>query len=275
MANDPANDPAAGAANKGVNAQTPGSDASALIARLGDVAQWELEVTATFDVTPTMRRIRCTAPGLADVSYLPGQDLMLSVPTPDGARFRRRYTIRSFDPAAPSVDLDVVLHGDGPAATWAASVQPGGRIEAIGPRGKVTVDPDADWHLFAGDDSALPASLAMAESLPPSGRALVILEVDGVDDEQPARSADGRDLVVQWVHRAGADPASAANLVGALQAIALPDGWGHAYLAGELGVVAEMRKTLLERGLEAEQISAKPYWRTGRANAAHGEPERP
>jgi NADPH-dependent ferric siderophore reductase len=275
MANDPANDPAAGAANEGVNAQTPGSDASALIARLGDVAQWELEVTATFDVTPTMRRIRCTAPGLADVSYLPGQDLMLSVPTPDGARFRRRYTIRSFDPAAPSVDLDVVLHGDGPAATWAASVQPGGRIEAIGPRGKVTVDPDADWHLFAGDDSALPASLAMAESLPPSGRALVILEVDGVDDEQPARSADGRDLVVQWVHRAGADPASAANLVGALQAIALPDGWGHAYLAGELGVVAEMRKTLLERGLEAEQISAKPYWRTGRANAAHGEPERP
>jgi NADPH-dependent ferric siderophore reductase len=253
-------------------------DASALIARLGDVTEWDLEVTATVDLTPTMRRIRCTAPGLADLSYLPGQDLMLSVPTPGGAFFRRRYTIRAFDPAAPTVDLDVVLHGDGPAATWAASVQPGGRITAIGPRGKITVDPGADWHLFAGDDSALPASLAMAESLPPAVAAVaavVVLEVDGVADEQPARSADGRDIPVQWLHRDGADPASAANLVGALRTVALPEGQGHAYLAGELGVVAEMRKTLLERGLDAERISAKPYWRTGRANAAHGEPERP
>jgi hypothetical protein len=41
------------------------------------------------------------------------------------------------------------------------------------------------------------------------------------------------------------------------------------------GVVAGMRRTLLELGLTPEQISAKPYWRVGRANAAHGEPERP
>jgi NADPH-dependent ferric siderophore reductase len=57
--------------------------------------------------------------------------------------------------------------------------------------------------------------------------------------------------------------------------VELPAGSGHAYLAGELGVVAAMRRTLVERGLTPEQISAKPYWRAGRANAAHGEPERP
>jgi NADPH-dependent ferric siderophore reductase len=251
------------------------SDSSALIARLGDVSQWDLEVIETLDVTPTMRRIRCTAPGLADLTYQPGQDLMLSVPTATEATFRRRYTIRSFDPAVPALDLDVVRHGDGPAAAWAASVQPGGRIEAIGPRGKVTVDPAADWHLFAGDDSAIPASLAMAESLPVSSPAIVLLEVDGAEDQQTARTIDGREVAVEWVHRAGADPASGANLVAALRAVPLPAGSGHAYLAGELGVVAQMRSALLERGLAAEQISAKPYWRTGRANAAHGEPERP
>jgi NADPH-dependent ferric siderophore reductase len=252
-------------------------DSSPLIARLGDVSQWDLEVIEALAVTPSMRRIRCTAPGLADLSYLPGQDLMLSVPTAGAGdtTFRRRYTIRSFDPAVPAVDLDVVLHGDGPAATWAGSVQPGDRIEAIGPRGKVTVVPAADWHLFAGDDSAIPASLAMAESLPASTRAIVLLEVDGVPDQQPARTIDGREIEVDWVHRAGADPASGAHLVAALRALALPEGSGHAYLAGELGVVAQMRNVLLERGLAAEQISAKPYWRTGRANAAHGEPDRP
>jgi NADPH-dependent ferric siderophore reductase len=251
------------------------SDSSALIARLGDVSQWDLEVIETVAVTPSMRRIRCTAPGLADLAYQPGQDLMLAVPTSGETTFRRRYTIRSFDPAVPALALDVVLHGDGPAATWAGSVQPGGRIEAIGPRGKVTVDPDADWHLFAGDDSAIPASLAMAESLPASSRAIVLLEVDGPEDEQPARTTDGRAVEVDWVHRSGADPASGAHLLAALRAVALPEGPGHAYLAGELGVVAQMREVLLGRGLTAEQISAKPYWRTGRANAAHGEPDRP
>lgn len=249
-------------------------DSAALVARLGgDVAAWDLEVTSAVALTPTMRRIRCTAPGLADLSYRPGQDLMLAVPA-DGASFRRRYSIRAFDPAVPSVDIDVVLHGDGPAAAWAASVQPGDRIEAIGPRGKVTVDGDADWHLFAGDDSAVPASLAMAESLPDPDRALVVLEVDGPDDHQQAYTADGREIVVRWLHRAGADPASATNLVAALETIDLPGGHGHAYLAGELGVVAAMRAALLGRGLTPEQISAKPYWRAGKANAAHGEPER-
>jgi NADPH-dependent ferric siderophore reductase len=254
-------------------------DSSALIARLGDVSQWDLEVVATLALTPSMRRIRCTAPGLAALSYQPGQDLMLSVPAAgDGdTTFRRRYTIRSFDRSVPAVDLDVVLHGDGPAAAWAASARPGGRIEAIGPRGKVTVDPAADWHLFAGDDSAIPASLAMAESLPASRQAIVLLQVGGVEDHQVARTADGREVPVEWVHRAdaGADPASGTELVAALRAVALPAGTGHAYLAGELGVVAQMRNVLLERGLAAEQISAKPYWRAGRANAAHGEPERP
>jgi NADPH-dependent ferric siderophore reductase len=249
-------------------------DSASLVARLGDgVSSWDLEVTGTEAVTPTMRRIRCTAPGLADFSYLPGQDLMLTVPA-GAVTYRRRYTIRSFDQAGPSLDIDVVLHGDGPAAAWAASVQPGGRIEAIGPRGKVTVDAAADWHLFAGDDSAVPASLAMAESLPDPDRALVVLEVDGADDRQQVFTTDGREIPVRWLHRGGGDPASATNLVGALESIELPGGRGYAYLAGELGVVAAMRAALLGRGLTPEQISAKPYWRVGRANAPHGEPER-
>jgi NADPH-dependent ferric siderophore reductase len=114
----------------------------------------------------------------------------------------------------------------------------------------------------------------MAESLPDPDRALVVLEVDGADDEQRVYAADGREIAVRWLHRAGADPASAGHLVAALETIDLPAGHGHAYLAGELGVVAAMRAALLGRGLTPDQISAKPYWRAGRANAAHGEPER-
>jgi NADPH-dependent ferric siderophore reductase len=263
------------AGSGGEAAGPPSLASSALLSRLGDVSLWDFEVTDVVAISPSMRRIRCTAPGLTHLSYQPGQDLMLAVPGPGNGSFRRRYTIRSLDRAAASLDIDVVLHGDGPAAAWAASCQPGQRIEAIGPRGKVTVQPDAEWHLFAGDDSAMPASLAMAESLPTPEEALVVLEVDGVDDHQPAHALDGRPIGVHWVHRAGADPASSAKLVAALNALELPAGRGHAYLAGELRVVAEMRRTLLQRGLTTAQISAKPYWRAGVANATHGEPERP
>jgi NADPH-dependent ferric siderophore reductase len=264
------------AANGGGKADRPSLESSALLSRLGDdVSLWDLEVIAVEAISPSMRRIRCTAPGLGQLSYQPGQDLMLAVPGPGNGSFRRRYTIRSLDRAAASLDIDVVLHGDGPAATWAASCQPGQRIEAIGPRGKVTVQTEADWHLFAGDDSAMPASLAMAESLPTPEDALVVLEVDGVADQQQVSATDGRPIGVHWVHRAGADPASSAKLVAALNGLELPAGRGHAYLAGELRVVADMRRTLLQRGLTAAQISAKPYWRAGVANAAHGEPERP
>jgi NADPH-dependent ferric siderophore reductase len=245
------------------------------VARLGDdVAQLDLEVLDATALTPTMRRIRLTAPDLASLRYLPGQDLMLSVPAPSGEFFRRRYTIRSFYPDVPALAIDVVLHGEGPAASWARAAEPGWRIEGIGPRGKITVDPAAAWHLFAGDDSAVPASLAMAESLSDPARGIVVLEVDGPADEQPTHRPDGRGVPITWLHREGADPASGANLVAALHAVGLPSGTGHAYVAGELGVVAEMRAALLGRGLEAQQISAKPYWKAGRANAAHGEPER-
>ncbi|HEY2215231.1 MAG TPA: siderophore-interacting protein [Acidimicrobiales bacterium] len=246
-------------------------ETSALLGRLGDeVSLWKLEVTGVSDVSPSMRRLTFTAPGLAELSYQPGQDLMMAIPGPNGDAFRRRYTIRSFNPAAPSIDIDIVAHGDGPGAQWASSAVAGSRIEAIGPRGKVIVHTSADWHLFIGDDSAIPASLAMAESLSNDDNVIVLLEVDGEDDRhQPARP-----LSIQWLFRRGVEPASSTALITALQEMELPEGDGHVYVAGEMGVVAQIRRHLMDRGLTKDQISSKPYWRAGVANASHGEPAR-
>ena len=35
-----------------------------------------------------------------------------------------------------------------------------------------------------------------------------------------------------------------------------------------------VRAALLDRGMPDEQISLKAYWRTGRGNAEHGEPDK-
>ncbi len=241
--------------------------------RLG-VSVYDLTVVDTAMLTPSMRQIRLSAPGLADLGSVPGQDMMLSVPRTTGSdtdprSIRRRYSIRHVDAADESVDLNVVLHGDGPGARWAAAAEPGDVIEAIGPRGKVFVNPDAAWHLFVGDEAFLPAAFAMAESLPALTPALVVMEVDSAADQLPLEAAACPEGP-RWVHRSAG---TGDTLLGALSELELPpNGPGHAYIGGEFHAVAALRSALVGRGLSAEQISPKAYWRSDSANAGNGEP---
>jgi len=185
---------------------------------------------------------------------------------------RRRYTIRSIDRASGSLTLNVVLHGDGPGERWIRAARPGDRIEGIGPRGKITTSPAADWHLFMGDESVVAAIFAMTESLPGDADATLVLEIPRADDElellAPARTR------VSWLHRIGEEAGDPALLAAEAAEIELPPGDGHAYLFGEASVVSRLREILAARGLRQDQISAKAYWGRGRANAGHGEPAR-
>jgi NADPH-dependent ferric siderophore reductase len=203
---------------------------------------------------------------------MPGQDVMLLVAAEGRKPVRRRYTIRRLDAAAATLTLDVVLHGDGPGERWVRAARPGDRIEGIGPRGKVFASPAADWHLFMGDDAALPAMLAMTESLPGDSEATLVVEVPEAADEQellaPAKTR------ISWLHRLGRPAGDPAALVEEAREVELPAGNGHAYLLGEASVVLAMRETLAARGMPQDQMSPKAYWGRGRANAGHGEPAR-
>lgn len=81
----------------------------------------------------------------------------------------RTYTVRSADPERRELAIDFVVHGEhGVAAPWAASATPGQRAYLMGPSGAYAPDPAADWHLFAGDEAAVPAISAALEALPPN-----------------------------------------------------------------------------------------------------------
>ena len=237
---------------------------------LAGASLWQLEVVSTVLLTPRMRRIEFTAENLGDLVYQPGQDLMLRIPS-EGRTVNRRYTIRSLDRDRVVLAIDAVVHGDGQGSRWLTGAVPGDRLEAIGPRGKIGVESDVAWHLFAGDESALPAMLAMAESVPAGSRAVVLAEVADAGEEL---TLPGEAIDVRWLHRGPAAPGSSSLLSDTLAAFPFPDGRGHVYLAGEATAVTAMRRTALERGVPIEHVSAKAYWSHGRANAAHGEPER-
>jgi NADPH-dependent ferric siderophore reductase len=228
-----------------------------------------LVVAAVEDLTPHMRRIELTGPSLEEFEYEPGQDLAVAVLRDDGSMVRRRYTIRRFERGRGLLDLDVVMHGDGPGIRWAQSARPGLAVDAIGPRGKITLATDAEWHLFAGDATALPGAFAMMETLPAGVHASAYLLVDGPTERQAFAASENK--TVTWRYE---NVKHASNgLVAAVSASGLsPDG-GHAYLAGEVAVVSALKSALLARGWRGDQVSAKAYWNRGRANAGHGEPE--
>jgi NADPH-dependent ferric siderophore reductase len=232
----------------------------------------ELEVADVSDLGARMRRIRLTGDGLADFAYRAGQDVMLVLGGTAERPLGRRYSIRDLDRISRTLELNIVTHGvHGPGAQWAAGAQVGDRVDGVGPRGKVFLDPDAEWHLFLGDESAAPASLNMLEALPAGVPGIAYLEVASFADELPTASLAAHS--VQWLHRGDGPATSSTLLVEAITAAELPPGRGHVYIAGEVQVVAEVQRAALARGLEPEQVFAKAYWGRSKANADRGEPD--
>lgn len=171
----------------------------------------------------------------------------------------RTYTVRAWDPELRELTLDFVVHGDeGLAGPWAARVQPGEVVRFMGPGGAYAPDASADWHLLAGDESALPAISAALEVLPDGAVAHAFVEISGREEEQKIDS----DVEVVWLHR-GDRPIGQA-LVEAVRALDFPAGRVHAFVHGEAGFVKELRRLLrVECEIPREDLSISGYWRLG------------
>ncbi len=216
-----------------------------------------LTVTGVESPTPHFRRITFGDESLADFASASFDD-HVKVFVDDA---RRDYTPRSFDNAARELVIEFALHGAGPVAGWAARAVPGDTLEIGGPKGSMIVPLDYDWHLLAGDETALPAVARRLEQLPAGARAIVVLQVADAADRRALHSAANVDLT--WV-------STDAQLLDAVRALALPAGDGYAWCAGEAGAMAALRRELVEvKGHPREAIRAAAYWKRGAA--AHHE----
>jgi len=217
----------------------------------------------------------------------------------------RTYTVRRVRHAARELDIDLVVHGGvGPAARWLAAVRPGDEVIVVGPDARsihrhVGIDfrpGPARRLLLAGDETAAPAICAILEALPADRTVQAFIEVPEPDDrfelDLPA-TAD-----VAWLPRSGGPvgarlvPAVARWADGAgdlLRAAAAsaplpfadvdvdrellwespatpPDEAFYAWLAGEAGVIKELRRLLVRgHGVDRSRVAFMGYWRLGRA----------
>ncbi|MDQ0989930.1 siderophore-interacting protein [Streptomyces sp. V3I7] len=238
------------------------------------------QVVRTERLTPNMQRVVLGGDGLAGFTADTCTDHYVKLLFPaDGAvypepfdleRIRaefprehwpvtRTYTVRDWNPVPGELTLDFVVHGEeGLAGPWALRARPGDTVRFLGPGGAYTPDVSADWHLLAGDESALPAIGRSLERLPDGSRAHVFIEVAGPEEEQKFDS----DVDVVWLHR-GNRPTGEA-LVEAVRALSFPEGRVHAFVHGEAAFVKDLRRLLrVERAIPREHLSISGYWRLG------------
>ena len=186
---------------------------------------------------------------------------------------RRRYTVRSWDPASKLLTIDFVVHGDvGVAGAWAVRAQPGDVLVFDGPSGGFLPDPEADWLLMVGDESAVPAIAAALEVVPADTLTVVRVLCDGPGHELDLECSGN--LALEWVHRVG-DGRDDERLAESVRDIPFPRGRVHAFVHGEATEIREIRRHLLaDRGLTRSDMSCSPYWRRDMTDEAWREVKR-
>lgn len=259
----------------------------------GKIAQYRFElreriitVVETSRLSATMMRVRFAGEDLADFPTVAPEDhvklffdkdetgrvvvpdLLAGRWTPGDYTFRD-YTVRSFDPAGPHLDIDFVLHGHGVAGNWAARAVPGDSLGMLGPRGAFLVRDVCDWYVMAADETALPALARWVEGLREGVPVTAYVEVQGPGSEIALQSAAA--LKVHWLHRGGAHPGTTNLLEEAVRAHAIPtDGNGFVWVAGEAMSIKPLRRYLSrDLGLDRDSWDVDGYWRRGESNHDH------
>jgi NADPH-dependent ferric siderophore reductase len=237
-----------------------------------EIKRRKLEVLRVTDITPKMRRITLHGPDLTGFISLGTDDhvKLIFATTPeeqaaldsfvpgapsDGPKpVMRDYTPRRYDSASGELDIDFVLHGDGPAASWAEQAEPGQFLHIAGPRGSMIVPDIFDSYLLIGDETALPAIARRLEELPGHRNALVVVEVADQGEQQVFDSQAQVDVI--WIVR------GEQSLLDVTRRLEMPEGKLYAWVATESGLSRKLRRVLLDEfGLEEEFVKAAGYWR--------------
>jgi NADPH-dependent ferric siderophore reductase len=246
-----------------------------------------LTVVAVTGVTPSVRRVVLSGSPSAVAAAGPTVNLLVprvGDPAPDWPRVAkdgrivwpqgshgvalRSYTARRQDPVAGEVEIDFVLHGDGPAAAWAAAAVPGAALGVAG--GASLGERPAGYLLLAGDETALPAMSRILGTAAGTTVGTALVEVAGPAEEQPLLAPPG--VSVCWLHRGDVGPGESTLLSDAVAALDRPEGDDvFAWVGAESATVRAIRADLRGRwGLGRAQHHAIGYWRRGRAMSPAG-----
>lgn len=238
------------------------------------------EVEATEWLTPRLARVALKGSELRGLQVTqPASSVRVLLPDPehpdtlelpgwDGNRFvlsdGRRPTLRTITPRyndrdAGTLQLDVVVHGNGAAAGWASTASPGSPAAVSGPARGYTIDAEVSGVVLGGDETAIAAISQILEALPDNTEVLVHLETLNAEC-RPILPSHPR-CRVDWIDQEGL-PGEA--LVEQLSEAELPEG-SRLWAAGEAAAMQRLRLRLFnERGTPRNRATIRGYWKHGR-----------
>ncbi|SPO65439.1 MULTISPECIES: siderophore-interacting protein [Pseudomonas] len=234
-----------------------------------EIKHRRLNVLRVTDLTPRMRRITLGGPELQGFASVGSDDhvkLMFACSAEeqavldnldfsrDGLRpTMREYTPRRIDLAGGEMDIDFVLHGDGPASTWAAQAQVGQVLNIAGPRASLVVPDIFDSYLLIGDETAIPAIARRLEELPTGRKVVAVIEIEDAQEQQPLASAAQVEVI--WVQRQQQD------LLEVVKDLPLPSGQLYTWVALEKSLMRKTKRLLIDdKGVKEDLIKAAAYW---------------
>lgn len=218
----------------------------------------EVEVVGVERLGDTFARITFRGEALARFASASFDDHVKFIfDGPDGEQLRRDFTPLDYDAEARTLSLEFALHEGSAASDWARKAAPGQQAIIAGPRGSMIIPEDLDWHLLAGDRSALPAIRRRLAELPEGSRVIAVIAASGTDRLSLPSQAR---LALTWVD-------DDAGLVDSLSSLTLPQGEGFAWFAGEAATARRVRTLLLENGgIAKDAMRVSAYWKRGVAN---------
>lgn len=244
---------------------------------------WRVNVESSIRLTPCMQRI-----------VLRGDDLKNLPQDIDGAYIKllfsaegevlaseaeqqrlapakplmRTYTVRSFDRQTNQLAVDFVIHShsEGPASRWAQTAAVGDTLIFAGPGPAKTVENHADWYMFAGDMTALPAISVNLEQLPSNAKGHAIIEVASEEDRQNLVCPEG--IEVNWVVNKAHQHADA--LLNAIQETPWLEGTASVWCACEFSTMRKLRKYFKQtRNVQKPFLYISSYWKQGNTEDQH------
>ena len=205
--------------------------------------------------------------GVLQLPYREGETIIW----PEHKPVARAYTVRKYRADVNELDIDFVTHSeDSPGGGWAIKAKQGAQIGLVGPAGPDPLIKSADWHIIAGDLSAVPAISALLEDFPSDTQGYVFIEIDDTEDKHDIKHPQA--MVLKWLLRQSSS--EQYLLSNAITGLAPPGGAKtlSAFIAGENESVIACRKTLKdEYKLFRKNMYAIPYWKRGKDEETYHE----
>jgi NADPH-dependent ferric siderophore reductase len=215
--------------------------------------QYAAQVLRRARISDHLVRLVLGGPGLAGFASTGVPDEWVGLVVPE--QFQSRYyTVRSWDPDAGELTIDVVIHDVGLVTEWAARDCVGDTVTISEPKGSFTLPEGAAWLILVGDLTALPAMARITETVKLPTRIWAELPEDHAF-YLPESSQ------VTWLEQQGDGMSRLAEVVGEIE---WPEGNGYFWMAGESSQMRAIRKHLMrERKLPATAYDVMGYWRGG------------